>query len=183
MSGRCKRIYAKEPIYKDFVVIDFETTGLSPYQDRIIEIGAIKVRNNKIADTYNTLIDPGIAIPYHIQRLTGITNEMVLGAPYIEQVKRSFVEFLADLPVLAHNVPFDAGFLDANFPDNDPPLYIDTVKLARKFFAHLPNYRLGTICWHLDISTRGSHRAMADCHAAHQVYYRCKEVHYRGATG
>ena len=95
----------------EYVVFDIETTGLNNVNDRITEIGAVLIKNKKIVSTFSSLINPGIPIPEKIQKLTGITNEMVSSAPYIEEILPKFLNFVGDRPLVAHNAMFDVGFI------------------------------------------------------------------------
>ena len=99
---------------KDYVCVDIETTGIRPKWDRIIEIGAVKVRDGKVVDTFSELICPGVPIPSRITQLTGITNEMVTGKSKIEEVLPRFVEFAENDLLLGHNIRFDYSFLKQN---------------------------------------------------------------------
>src|SRR5660398_257858 len=126
-----------EPLYSTtFVVVDLETTGGSPTLSAITEIGAVKTRGGEVIGEFQTLVDPGMSIPSMIVRLTGITDAMLVAAPTIEQVLPSFLEFLGDAMLVAHNAPFDVGFLKAacrqqgyKWPGNE---VVDTVTLARR---------------------------------------------------
>src|SRR5690606_36341240 len=102
------------PAWNDYVVIDVETTGLSPYQDEILEIGAIKVRNHEVIGQYQTLIKINGKIPQDVAKLTGITDEMLeqQGKP-LKEALTEFIEFVQDLPVIVHNSDFDYAFLRA----------------------------------------------------------------------
>ena len=94
-----------------FVAFDIETTGLTPVVDRIVEIGAVKFRSGKVMDTFQELIDPEMSISPDATAVNGITDEMVAGCPLIDQALPQFVDFLADFVSIAHNAPFDVGFL------------------------------------------------------------------------
>src|SRR5664279_3363886 len=96
-----------------FVVVDLETTGGSPQSSAITEIGAVKTRGGEVLGEFQTLVDPGGPIPPFIVALTGITDAMLIAAPRIEQVLPAFLEFLGDAVLVAHNAPFDVGFLKA----------------------------------------------------------------------
>ncbi|GMA33969.1 exonuclease domain-containing protein [Demequina litorisediminis] len=119
-----------------FVVVDLETTGGSPATCGITEIGAVKTRGGEVIGEFQTLVDPGAPIPPMIVALTGITDAMVMAAPRIEQVLPSFVEFLGDAVLVAHNARFDVGFLKAAFRAHGyrwpGPEVVDTLTLARR---------------------------------------------------
>ena len=94
-----------------FVAIDVETTGLSPITNELIEVSAIKYDGNKRIDTFSTLIKPKVRIPYYITNITGITNDMVEEAPEVEEVMPELIDFVGDLPIVAHNANFDYKFI------------------------------------------------------------------------
>ena len=96
-----------------YAVIDFETTGLSPNFDRVIEVGVVLVRNHEVVETYSELMDPGFAIPSHITSLTGISTSMVRGKPKPEKIMPHVREIIGSYPCVAHNASFDRGFLAA----------------------------------------------------------------------
>lgn len=125
----------------DYTVLDIETTGLSPQNDYITEISAIKYRNNRRVDEFSSLVKPELSIPYYITRLTGIDDTMVADAPAIDEVILSFMEFLADDIIAGYNVGFDLSFIAENLAGyyakrlaND---YVDVMKLAVADY-HLP---------------------------------------------
>jgi DNA polymerase-3 subunit epsilon len=150
-----------------FCVLDLETTGGSPIDCAITEIGAVKVRGGECLGTFQTLVNPGRAIPPEITVLTGITQTMVVRAPRIESVLPTFLQFLGDAVVVGHNVRFDLGFLGAALARDDRPrltnAVVDTVALARRLVRdEVPNCRLGTLASHLRLDHRPSHRALDD---------------------
>lgn len=150
-----------------FCVLDLETTGGSAADCAITEIGAVKVRGGECLGTFQTLVNPGQAIPPEITVLTGITQAMVLPAPRIEEVLGSLVDFIGDAVFVGHNVRFDLGFLQAALArDQRPPLrnrVVDTVALARRLVAdEVPNCRLGTLAERFRLDHRPSHRALDD---------------------
>ena len=119
----------------DYTVLDIETTGLSPQNDYITEISAIKYRNNRRVDEFSSLVKPELSIPYYITRLTGINDAMVADAPAIDEVILSFMDFLADDIIAGYNVAFDLSFIAENLAGyyakrlaND---YVDVMKLRR----------------------------------------------------
>lgn len=150
-----------------FCVIDLETTGGSADTDRITEIGAVKYRGGECLGTFQTLVNPGCAIPPFITILTGITEAMVLPAPRIEAVLPSLVHFIGDSVLVAHNARFDIGFLNAALirADRDPlgNRVVDTVPLARRLVRdEVPDCKLGTLASRLRLSHQPSHRALDD---------------------
>jgi DNA polymerase-3 subunit epsilon len=161
-----------------FVVVDLETTGGSAATDgRITEIGAVKVRGGEVLGEFATLVDPGMPIPPFITVLTGISNAMVVAAPRIDEVLPSFLEFAAGAVLVAHNAPFDVGFLRAACAaaGRDWPVFdvLDTCKLARKALTRdeVPNVKLGTLAAHFHSPTTPSHRALADAQATVHVLH------------
>ena len=117
-----------------YVVVDLETTGLQPAKDRILEIGAVKVENGEVKDTFCTFINPRMAIPPFIQALTGITQDMVENAPTAEQAFYEFLDFCGDRDLMGHNLMFDYSFLKhqaANLKLSFEKRGIDTLKIAR----------------------------------------------------
>jgi DNA polymerase-3 subunit epsilon len=150
-----------------FCVIDLETTGGNRNDDMITEIGAVKVRGGECVGTFQTLVNPGRAIPPQITVLTGLTDVLVAGAPRIEAVLGSLVDFIGDAVIVGHNVGFDVGFLRAAFRRAErPPLagtVVDTVALARRLVRdEVPDCRLGTLASRLRLDHRPSHRALDD---------------------
>ncbi len=159
----------------DYVVFDFETTGLESNKDEIIEIGAVKISKGKIVSTFSTFIKPSVAIPQEITDLTGITEEMVAKAPAINYVLPDFYKYCYGCGLVAHNIAFDFGFLSSiakkmmyNF---DNPQY-DTMVLARQKLKGLKNFKLGTVCDFLGVSLIGAHRAVNDCVATAKVFLK-----------
>lgn len=172
-----------------FVVVDLETTGGSPAEDRITEIGAVKVRCGEVLGTFQTLVNPGRAIPPTITVLTGITESMVTTAPRIEPVLAALVEFLGDAVIVGHNVRFDVGFLQAALRRSGrSPLgapTVDTLALARRLVRdEVPDCRLGTLAERLRLPHRPSHRALDDALATadllHLLLERAGSLGVRG---
>ena len=150
-----------------FCVIDLETTGGSPTQCGITEIGAVKLRGGECLGTFQTLVNPGCAIPPEITVLTGITHSMVMPAPRIEQVLPALLEFVGEAVIVGHNVRFDVGFLQAALERDDRPRLtnrtVDTVALARRLVRdEVPNCKLGTLADRLRLDHKPSHRALDD---------------------
>ncbi|MEO1058674.1 MAG: DEDD exonuclease domain-containing protein, partial [Actinomycetota bacterium] len=150
-----------------FCVIDLETTGGNRNDDMITEVGAVKVRGGECLGTYQTLVNPGRAIPPQITMLTGLSDALVATAPRIESVLPSLLEFVGDAIVVGHNVSFDVGFLRAALRRADRPTLsntsLDTVALARRLVRdEVPNCRLGTLASRLRLDHQPSHRALDD---------------------
>ena len=170
-----------------FTVIDVETTGLSKNYHQITEIAAAKVRNSKIIDTYQTLVNPQTKIPAFITRLTGINNQMVEHSPTINQVLPSFVNFLGEDIFVAHNATFDFGFLEHNLMTHHRHQLLNdklcTKKLANRIFPELPRKRLQDLCSHLNVNNTQAHRAMADVHATTEVFVNMLDIlHSKGIS-
>lgn len=164
-----------------FVVVDLETTGTSPGTAQITEIGAVKTRGGELIGEFQTLVDPGAPIPPMIVALTGITDAMVVAAPRIEQVLPSFLEFLGDAVVVAHNAPFDVGFLKAacrthgyRWPGAQ---VVDTVTLARRATTkeEAPNKKLSTLARVFGTAVQPNHRALEDARATAEILHRMLE--------
>ncbi|MFC4105496.1 DEDD exonuclease domain-containing protein [Micromonospora zhanjiangensis] len=160
-----------------FVVVDLETTGGAPDGGGITEIGAVKVRGGEELGVLATLVNPGEPIPPFITVLTGITQAMVLPAPPIEVVLPSFLEFLRDAVLVAHNAPYDVGFLKAacarhgySWPD---PRVLDTAALARRVLTRdeVPNRKLGTLASYFRVRRQPTHRALDDAQATVEVLH------------
>ena len=161
-----------------FVVVDLETTGTSASKSRITEIGAVRVRGGEVVGEYTTLVDPGTLIPADITLLTGITQSMVATAPPIEKVLPELLAFLLQDPdtvMVAHNAPFDTGFLKAACEREGlvwpaPPV-VDTLRLARALLPapQVRNHRLGTLAAYFGARVEPSHRALDDARATVDV--------------
>lgn len=171
-----------EPLYATtFVVVDLETTGGSPASSAITEIGAVKTRGGEVIGEFQTLVDPGQPIPPMIVALTGITDAMLVAAPPIEQVLPSFLEFLGDAVLVAHNAPFDVGFLKAAcrrhayaWPGNE---VVDTVTLARRATTkeEAPNKKLATLARAFGTVVTPNHRALDDARATSEILHHMLE--------
>lgn len=161
------------PNFKDYIVLDFETTGLSYINNSILEIGAIKVENNKIKETFNTLINPKIIIPPFISNKINITNEMVKDSPFIEDIFKDFINFLGDLPLVIHNTNFDMKFLIQNariLDFNIKNSALDTIQLTKQLFPDLKRYNLAFLCKHFNIENKNPHRAISDALVTYELY-------------
>ncbi len=158
-----------------FVVFDIETTGFSPDKNRIIEIGAVKLENGKITDRFSTFVNPSVPIPYDIEKLTGISDEMVAGAPSIESVMPEFIEFSAGAVMVAHNAEFDMSFMKKNADPLGLSLertVIDTVSLARILLPNMKRYRLDSIAKALHIPLDNHHRAVDDAESTALIFLK-----------
>ncbi|MFF4772219.1 DEDD exonuclease domain-containing protein [Microtetraspora fusca] len=160
-----------------FVVFDLETTGGAAAEHAITEIGAVKVRAGEILGEFATLVDPGGPIPPFISVLTGITDAMVMAAPKMPEVLPAFLEFAAGATLVAHNAPFDMGFLRAacaagGYPPPANPV-VDTADLARRVLTRdeTPNCKLATLARLFRSGTEPCHRALADARATVDVLH------------
>lgn len=149
------------------IVIDFETTGLSPAQGaRATEVAAVRIVDNEIADCFHSLMNCGSRVSPEIERLTGITNTMLLTAPPAATVIQRLVQFIGDAPLIAHNARFDSAFLDAECREAHLPLasnFACSLKLAKRVYPLAPNYKLQTLIEYADIQFSDRfHRALAD---------------------
>jgi len=163
----------KQIFRKLFTIIDIETTGSSYKFGCITEIAIIQHNGEEITNTFSTLINPGIDIPYPITRLTGINNEMVKNAPKFFEVARKIVEFTAGRTFVAHNVHFDYKFIKEEFNRlgyNFNRKTICTVQLSRKLLPGHPSYSLGKLCSELGIEIQDRHRATGDALATVKLF-------------
>lgn len=151
-----------------YIVLDLETTGLSPTKCEIIEIAMIKVVHGRPTETFQALVKPSSPIPPFITQLTGITNQDVETAEPISVVADYALAFMEDLPITGWNVGFDIKFLKRALPGH-PFSWFDTLPLARKHFPGLESYKLSAVAAHLDCR-KGTHRALDDCIAAMDIY-------------
>ncbi len=158
---------------KNYVLLDLETTGLSAKEDRIIEIGAIRYVDGREDERLETFVNPGRKIPARITEVTGIVDEMVEGAPYIEDVIVRLLEFIKGNVIIGHNIIFDYGFIKQSALNNKLDFeehIIDTLKLARRFLPDLPKRSLDYLCEHFGIADENHHRAINDAYAAGELY-------------
>ncbi len=161
----------------DYVVFDLETTGVSCYNDQVVEISAVKVKNGQIVEEFTSLVNPGCPISYGASQVNGITDEMVADAPSFDVALAEFLKFVGDYVLVGHNIhTFDMKFLyrDAEkyfgeIPGND---YIDTLRLARLCLPELGHYKLTDLSDYYGISTAGAHRALNDCRMNQIIYER-----------
>jgi len=164
----------------EFVAFDFETTGLSSYRDQIVEFGAVRFKAGKILAEFKQFIDPGIPMPPECSRVTGITDSMLAGQPKLEEILPSFLAFISDAVLLAHNADFDTGFLRAAIqrlggatPDN---LIIDTLGLAKRAFPGQKSYSLSNLAEALRLPPNQAHRAYDDSVTCMHLFEKCAEA-------
>lgn len=180
-----KRILAKNEkiiysngVYNKFIVIDTETTGLDCVYYKIIEISALKYKNGNIVERFEQLINPEILIPDYITGINNISNEMVKDKPRINEVLPELLDFIGDMPLVAHNAKFDIRFLNANLVNMDKKInnkIIDTLTISRLIHKDIENHKLETIknYYTLDID---SHRASSDCIVSGMIYLEYCEI-------
>ena len=158
-----------------FVVFDLETTGFSSIQNKIIEIGAVKVENGKITDRFSTFVNPQVPIPFEIEQLTGIKDEMVMGADTIEVILPQFMQFCEGCVMVAHNAGFDIGFIEENCKRQNLKYdftVMDTVTLARVLLPALNRYKLDTVAKALGVSLENHHRAVDDAGCTAEIFVK-----------
>lgn len=164
---------------KDCVVIDIETTGLDPCQDRIIEIAASRIIDGRIADNYSSLINPNMIVSDFIVELTGITNKELKKAPTIDLVLPKFLNFVGDDIVVGHNVHFDLNFIyDNSIKLFNKPFsndFIDTLRLSRKLLPSLGSHSLDMLTEHFGINVSEYHRALADVHTTIKLLFHLEK--------
>ncbi|MCR5823320.1 MAG: PolC-type DNA polymerase III [Lachnospiraceae bacterium] len=161
------------------VVFDIETTGIAKSRDKIIEIGAVKLRNNEIVDRYSVFVNPEIPIPTEIVTLTHITDDMVKDADVIENELKRFLEFCGDAVIVAHNAPFDTGFIKRFAKEQGiewKPTIVDTVELSKGLIGDLKNYKLDTVADELGVSLENHHRAVDDAECTALIYQKLCDI-------
>lgn len=167
---------------KEFVILDVETTGLSPLSgDRVIEIGLLKIKNEKIIDRFETLINPGREIFYDAFLVNRISQEMLEGAPYAPAVLPQVLEFMGEACLIGHNIKFDLKFLNyelllAGHSPLEEIATIDTGKMAKALLPDLGSYALGNLAYSFNIGRENHHRAMGDVEMTFKVFKRLLKV-------
>lgn len=163
----------------EYVVFDIETTGFSPINNKITEIGAVKIKNGEIIDRYSQLINPEVPIPEKIVDLTGITDELVRNKPTIDNILPGFYNFIEGSVLVAHNASFDVGFIRQNLSklgiDIENPV-LDTLELTRNLFPELKSHKLNIVAKHLNVSLENHHRAVDDAEATAHIFLKCKNI-------
>lgn len=156
----------------NYVAFDIETTGLNPKYDKIIEIGAVRVREGEPVETFSTFVNPAKSLPARIVELTGIQDADVAGAPYIDDILDAFLAFVGDDVLLGHNILFDYSFVK-KAAVNQKKVFektgIDTLRIAKRFLSELESRQLGFLCEYYQIGL-DAHRALNDAIAAHRLY-------------
>ncbi len=162
-----------------FIAFDLETTGTLPGVDRIVEIGAVRVVDGEVDSVFSTLVNPGISMPEAASRVNGITDDMLMGKPVIEDLLDPFAEFCGQDSLVAHNAVFDAQFLSADIKKYESKagqgVVLDTYSMAKKIYPGLANYRLGTLVQHLDIPSSQFHRAEEDASYCAKLFLKMIE--------
>lgn len=160
---------------QEFVVFDLETTGLSRFADKITEIGAVRIKNGEITETFNELVNPEKLIPEKVTELTGITNEMVMDKAKIDQALPRFLDFAKDAILVGQNSDFDIGFVRENAHNlgiEFKPIYMDTLPMARSLFEDMSRFSLDKIARKLNIPAFNHHRASDDARATGQIFIK-----------
>ena len=161
----------------DYVVFDLETTGISCYNDQVVEISAVKVSKGQVVEEFTSLVNPKCPIPYRASMVNGITDEMVKDAPAFDKVLADFLGFIGDHVLVGHNIhTFDMKFIYRDcekfwgkVPENN---YVDTLSLARMCLAELGHYKLTDLSEYYGVSPKGAHRALNDCRMNQIIYER-----------
>jgi len=154
---------------KIYISLDTETTGFDPVADQPIEISAVKFQGDKIIETFDTLLNPGIEIPSMVTFITGIKNEDLVGAPTFNEIKDKLREFLGDYPIIGHNISFDIEFLQKKGLPVENPMY-DTLHLAGILLDKMPSLSLDTLTRTLKIQHENKHRALSDALACFELF-------------
>ena len=166
------------------VALDLETTGLNPKTDHILEIGAVKIKEGVITDTFSVFVNSGVRVSEFIKNLTGITDEMVKSGVPVKEAMEGLLSFCEGADILGHNILFDYSFLKRNavnlgysFEKNG----IDTLQIAKKFLGELPSRSLAALCTHYGILQEKQHRAFEDAISAYQLY-QCMKKEFEAAN-
>ena len=162
-----------------FVVFDLETTGFSPSKNQIIEIGAVKVVNGSITERFSTFVNPKVPIPFEIEQLTSINDDMVLDAPTIDEILPKFMEFCQDAVMVAHNADFDMSFIKHNCSAlglECEKTVLDTVALSRVLLPALNRFKLDTVAKALNVSLAHHHRAVDDAVCTAEIFVKLVEM-------
>ncbi|WP_337537503.1 PolC-type DNA polymerase III [Suilimivivens sp.] len=159
----------------DFVVFDIETTGFSPVNNKIIEIGAVKIRQGEITDRFSVFVNPGVPIPFEIEKLTSINDSMVMDAPPIEVILPQFLDFCQDAVLVAHNANFDMSFIMENAKRQGLSrkfTFVDTLGIARVLLTHQAKHTLDAVAKTLSISLENHHRAVDDAECTAHIFLK-----------
>lgn len=166
---------------REWIVLDLETTGLHPKNDKIIEIGAIKIKDDRVVDTFSSMVCPHRRLSDRVRQLTHICDEMLEHAPSMGELLSDFIDFCEDLPLLGHNILFDYSFMKhaaVNGGYSFEKKAVDTLKLARIFHKDLESRSLSALCSHYKIFQEQAHRALDDARNTYLLYEKLREGFY-----
>ena len=167
-----------------FTAFDIETTGLEPRTDHIVEIGAVKFDKNGLAARFSALINPGIAMPPEAEKVNNISDEMLRGKPSLDTVLPDFLFFIRNTILMAHNAPFDCGFINGKLKKNPasknidagPHSIVDTLVFSRESFPGRRSYSLQNLAADLRINVLDAHRAEDDARVCMEIFIRCTNL-------
>lgn len=187
-SGFTGRYLGEDGLPVDYVVLDTETTGLHADRDRIIEIGAVKVRGRQVVDRFSMLVDPGCVLDARIVELTGITDSMLNGQPGIVQALPAFWSWVGDDPLVGHNLHFDMGFLEAEgdrigVEGPEGVICMDTLQMSRAMFPEERHHRLEDLIRRFGIAQSEEHRALSDAEQTQQCFEWMRDYMRRQGGG
>lgn len=168
-----------QSLLDEYVVFDLETTGLNKETDKIIEIGAVKVKNGAITDRFSAFVNPKVKLSDKIIELTGITDDMLYNQPDENEVLPKFLDFFGNSVLVAHNANFDVGFVRQWARKNKIEIsnsVLDTVELSKVLFPELSRYKLDTVAKHLGISLENHHRAVDDAFCTAEIFIKCINI-------
>ena len=163
-----------------YVALDIETTGFNPVNDKILEIGAVKVKNGRVVDTFSELINPGIPVPWRITEVTGIDDSMVRGCDNVSVVLRKFLKFCDEDVILGHNLNFDYSFLaekSAEIGMKFSKYGLDTLTMAKKHLKNLESRKLDYLCAYYGIEDKEHHRAYTDAGVTVELYKKLADLY------
>ncbi len=164
-----------QSLEETYVVFDIETTGFSPINNRIIEIGAVKVEKGEITDRYSTFVNPDVPIPFEIEKLTGINDNMVIDSPMIDEILPQFLAFCEGAVLVAHNANFDMSFIIENTKRLNLErefTYVDTLGIARVLLPNQSKHTLDAVAKTLGVSLENHHRAVDDAEATAEIFVK-----------
>lgn len=165
-------------MFSTYVSLDLETTGLNPKLDKIIEVGAVKVVNGKVEDTFSAFVNPGRELSDTVKDITGISQEEIEGAPVVGEIMPALLDFIGDNNLLGHRILFDYSFVKKAAVNNGLVFEkkgVDTLKLSRKYLPELESRRLGNLCAYFKIPHQ-AHRALGDAMATHLLFEKLLET-------
>lgn len=163
-----------------YVALDIETTGFNPVNDKILEIGAVKVKNGRVVDTFSELINPGIPVSWRITEVTGIDDSMVRGCDNVSVVLRKFLKFCDEDVILGHNLNFDYSFLaekSAEIGMKFSKYGLDTLTMAKKHLKNLESRKLDYLCAYYGIEDKEHHRAYNDASVTAKLYKKLADLY------